>query len=52
MEDLGIDLTGLRTRDEWIDERDDWISDRADDYGREEGYGPGSYFADAMAKDD
>lgn len=52
-----------KTRVEWIEERDDALSDRAaDDFGEvdsegplgdyDSGYGPNSYFASAMLKDD
>lgn len=57
LENLGMDLTGLQTWTEWYDAGCDWVSDTDDDgyVGTEDydgGYGPDSYFANAMAKDD
>lgn len=52
----GMDLSGLRTWSEWIEARDDWFDFGDEGYGGPEdfdgGYGPDSYFARAMARDD
>ena len=57
LENLGMDLTGRQTWTEWYDAACDWVVDMdSDGYGGTEDYdgdyGPDSYFARAMAKDD
>ncbi|MGZ0213315.1 MAG: HNH endonuclease [Actinomycetales bacterium] len=54
--DLGVDIGGVKTRAEMVLVLEDFMSDMADDSGVPDdydgGYGPDSYFARAMQKND